>query len=364
MKINQLLPGFGSGDAISNFALQLQAILRAWGHESGIYCPLRHVGPTEQHLCRDYRLLPDPLAGDITLYHYSVSSELTEIFKQLNGRRLLFYHNITPHHYFEGIHAGKALALRRGREELRTLAGASDLAVGASEFNRRELEENGFTRTATLPYILDRQALSTPPNRSVMRQYGDGAINLLFVGRVAPNKRVEDLIKIFHFYRHTIAARSRLLIAGSLMGVDRYTHHQNTFIRLLDLPDVVFINHVVGPEIYALYHSAHVFLCMSEHEGFCMPLLEAMHFRLPVIAYAAGAVPETLGDAGVLVREKDHAAIAELADAVCRDRALRESIIRKQLERLDAFSPDAIARRLGELLSPWLTRGGKDVVHA
>ena len=357
MKINQLLPGFGSGDAISNYALQLQAILRGWGHESEIYCERRHVGPTEERLCRDCRLYPapgDPF--DIALYHSSIGSELTELFRRLKGHRVLIYHNITPHAWFQGIHEEKARSLWEGREELKRLAGVPDLALGVSEFNRRELEAFGFARTAVLPLILDHAKLSATPDAGFLKRYGDGAVNIPFVGRMAPNKKVEDLIKIYYYYRATINTNSRLLLAGSLIGMDRYTSHLRALITMLDLPDVTFFNHVTDAELYALYRTASIFLCMSEHEGFCIPLLEAIYFRVPVLAYAAAAVPETLAGTGVLVVKKDHAAIAELIDRVLGDPSLREAIVHTQAPRVAAFSTEAVAGRLRELLSDWLMR--------
>ncbi len=355
MKINQLLPGFGSGDAISNYALQLQAILRGWGCESEIYCESRHVGPTEERLCRDYRLCGAPGdPSDIAIYHYSIGSALTDFFMNLRGRKVLIYHNITPHVWFQGIDEEKAGSLLEGREELKRLAAIPDIALGVSEFNRRELDALGFRRTAVLPLILDREKLSAGPDAKLVKRYGDGAVSILFIGRMAPNKRIEDLIKIFYYYRTTINQNSRLLLAGSLIGMDRYTSHLRSLITMLDLPDVIFFNHVTDAELYALYRTASIFLCMSEHEGFCIPLLEAFYFRVPVIAYAAAAIPETLAGAGILAREKDHAAIAELVDETCRDRRLKDAIIGKQLERLDAFSPEAVERRLKEILSPWL----------
>jgi glycosyltransferase involved in cell wall biosynthesis len=358
MKINQFLPGFGSGDAISNYALQLQAILRGWGCESEIYCEGRHVGPTEERLCRDYRLYPSPGdPSDIAIYHYSIGSALTDFFTGLKGRKALIYHNITPDVWFQGIDAGKAQSLRAGREELKRITKVPDIALGVSEFNRRELEAFGFRRTAVLPLILDRARLSAMPDAKLLKRYGDGITNVLFTGRMAPNKRVEDLIKTFYYYRTTINPSSRLLLAGSLIGMERYTSHLRSLITMLDLPDVTFFNHVTDAELYALYRTASVFLCMSEHEGFCIPLLEAINFRAPVIAYAAAAIPETLAGAGILVGEKDHAAIAELVDEVCRDRRLRDAIVEKQSARLDAFSPEAIEQRLKEILSPWLQAG-------
>jgi len=355
MRVIQLLPGFAGGDAISNYALQLQAILRGWGHDSAIYCESRHIGPTEEHLCRDCRLLPAPGdPSDITIYHYSIASPLTGLFRGLRGRRVLLYHNITPHTYFHGIHEEKAGALWKGREELKSLAGVPDLALGVSEFNPRELESLGFARTAVLPLILDRGRLSAEADAGFIERFGDGATNILFVGRMAPNKRVEDLIKIFYCYRMTINPNSRLLLAGSLIGMDRYTSHLRSLISILDLPDVTFFNHVSDAEMHALYRTASAFLCMSEHEGFCIPLLEAMHFGVPVIAYAAAAIPETLAGTGVLVREKNPAAIAELIDRILGDAPLREAIVRRQLTRLPAFSTDAVAGRLRGFLASWI----------
>jgi glycosyltransferase involved in cell wall biosynthesis len=355
MKINQLLPGFAGGDAISNYALQLQAIIRGWGYESTIYCESRHLGPTEEHLCKDCRFCPSPGdPSDITIYHYSIASELSDFFRRMQGCRILIYHNITPHTYFQGIHEEKAGALWKGREELKSLAGVPHLALGVSEFNRCELEAFGFAHTGVLPLIVDSGKLSIEPDRKFLREYGDGAANILFIGRMAPNKRVEDLIKIFYCYRMTVNRNSRLLLAGSLIGMDRYTSFLRALITVLDLPDVTFFNHVSDAELHALYRTASVYVCMSEHEGFCIPLLEAMHFRVPVIAYAAAAIPETLAGTGVLVKEKDPAALAELIDRMLGDPQLKEDIVRKQLTRLPAFSMEAVAGRLREMLAPWL----------
>ncbi|MDD5556106.1 MAG: glycosyltransferase family 4 protein [bacterium] len=356
MRIDQLLPGIAIGDAISNHARQLQAIARGWGADSTIYCDLRHVHPEAEHLCADYRRLPPRGPADVTVYHYSVGSALTPVFRGLAGRRVLVYHNITPHEFYEGIHDGKAAALRAGREELASLAGVPDLALGVSEFNRRELEARGFRRTGVLPLILDEEKLAGEPDRAVLRRYRGGA-NLLFVGRMAPNKRVEDLIRIFYCFRNTVNPRSRLILAGSLMGMDRYMSSLRALVTVLDLPDVVFLNHVTDAALHALYRTAGAFVCMSEHEGFCIPLLEAMHFRVPVIAYAAAAVPETLAGAGVLVREKDHAAIAELAGMVISDASLRRAVVERQLARLPDFSLPRVAARFRGQLAPLLAAG-------
>jgi glycosyltransferase involved in cell wall biosynthesis len=355
MRIDQLLPGFGSGDAISNYALQLQEIINSWGFQSSIYCVRRHVSSKVDHLCKDCASFPSPGdPEDIVIYHYSIGSPLSELFARLKGHRVLIFHNITPHHYFAGIHEEKMRSLWEGREQLKELTGVTDLAIGVSEFNRRELKEDGFKDTAVLPLIVDRARLSAEPDTAFMKKYRDDCTNLLFVGRMAPNKKVEDLIKIFFYYRKVMNKRSRLLLAGSSIGMDRYIDHLRMLITTLDIPDVVFCDHVKDPELYALYRASRMLVCMSEHEGFCLPLLEAMHFRLPVLAYAAGAVPETLGGAGVLVKEKDPAYIAELIDMILGSPELEEAIVRKQLTRLDAFSRESVSSRLRPLLSGWL----------
>ena len=356
MRIDQFLPGFGSGDAISNYALALRDIIRSWGCDSRIYSVRRHVTSLVEELCEDYRDFPSPGSpDDVVLYHYSIGSELSLFVSGLAGKKVLVYHNITPCGYFAGIHEEKMKALWEGREELKGMAGAVDLALGVSEFNRRELEECGFGRTGVLPLILDRKRLSSiAPDGALMRRYGDGRTNILFVGRMAPNKRIEDLIKVFHYYQRTIDREARLLLAGSAIGMDRYVSHLRMLVSTLDLPGVEFLDHVTDPELYALYRRACVYLCMSEHEGFCIPLLEAMHFGVPVVAYAAAAVPETLGGAGVLVREKDPAAVAEMVRALDEDGPLRHAVVKRQFARLGAFSPEAVAERLRGHLAPWL----------
>lgn len=355
MKLDQLLPGFGSGDAISNYALSLQGIARGWGLDSTLYCEPRHVHPAVERFCEDYRRLPSPGdPSDITLFHFSVGSPLSAYFARLRTRRVLIYHNITPHDWFNGVHEEKARVLWAGREEMKSLAGVPDLALGVSEFNRRELEAFGFSPTGVLPLIADPATLSAAPDQVFLRRFGDGATNLLSVGRVVPNKRVEDLIKIYYYYRNTVDPKSRLVIAGAMTGMDRYTALLRALVTVLDLPDVVFLNHVTDAELLALYRTASVFLSMSEHEGFCIPLLEAMHFRVPVVAYAAAAIPETLAGTGVLVREKEFAAIAELVGRIVGDATLRNAIVAKQLPRLAAFSREAVAGRLRALLGAWL----------
>jgi glycosyltransferase involved in cell wall biosynthesis len=169
-----------------------------------------------------------------------------------------------------------------------------------------------------------------------------------------PNKRIEDLLKVFYFYRKRIDPDSRLFLVGIDTDMEIYSFALRQMIHDLALRGVLFCGRVSQRELVTYYRLAHVYLCMSEHEGFCVPLLEAMHFGVPVIAYAAGAVPETLGEAGALASRKDFPELAELSALLCMDRELRGSMVAAGRERVREFLPDAVAPVLRRLLdSVW-----------
>jgi L-malate glycosyltransferase len=137
-----------------------------------------------------------------------------------------------------------------------------------------------------------------------------------------------------------------LFLVGAWRGMERYHGELRDLVRALDLEDyVVFTGHVSLSELVAYYRRADLFVSMSEHEGFCVPILEAMHFRVPILAYSAAAVPDTLGTAGVLVSRKDFPVLAETAHLLVTDRKLRDRVIRRQRQRLLDFRPEAVAER-------------------
>ena len=173
----------------------------------------------------------------------------------------------------------------------------------------------------------------------------DGWINFLFVGRLAPHKRQEDVVRAFAWYNRDINRRSRLLLVGTV-GLERYLYHLYEVVKSVEMEEhVIFTGHASFAELVAYYRVAHVFLCMSEHEGLCVPLLESMYHRVPIIAYAAAGVPDALGGAGILVNEKDYPVIAEMAHLLVEDEELRRRVLRRQEQRLTAFAPAAIAER-------------------
>jgi L-malate glycosyltransferase len=347
--IHQVLATLGYGDAIGHEVLAIQRVLRAAGHASEIFVE------TSDHrleaLTCDYRELIDASRPDnLLLHHFSLGSRASRTAFALPDRMALIYHNITPPEYFAGVHRQLARQCFRGRRELRAYVNRVDVAIGDSEFNRRDLEALGFPRTAVLPVVPDFSHLERTPNRMITDQFDDAWTNVLFVGRVIPNKRIDSLIHWFHAYYTLFNPRSRLLIVGSYGGFDRYLAALTQLSATLDLPHVHFTGHVSDEELSAYYDIADLFLCASEHEGFCVPLVEAFFKRVPVLAYAATAVPGTMDGAGVLFTNRDPRHVAALMDAIVSNCRLQDAIVDGQLAAVERLRAQDFGQRLLSLL--------------
>jgi glycosyltransferase involved in cell wall biosynthesis len=243
----------------------------------------------------------------------------------------LIYHNITPPEYFVGVHRTLARQTFRGRRELRAYADRCDLALGDSEFNRQDLEALGFPRTAVLPVVPDFAHLDRQPSWLAARDFDDEWTNIVFVGRVIANKKIEDLICWFHAYHTIFNPRSRLLLVGAQSGFERYLASLHQLVGRLGASHVNFIGHVSDEELVAFYEIADLFLCASEHEGFCVPIVEAFYKQVPVLAYAATAVPSTMDGAGVLFEDRDPLHVAALMDEIVSNARLQDQIVDGQL---------------------------------
>jgi L-malate glycosyltransferase len=327
--IHQVLATLGYGDAIGHEVLGIQRVLRATGYDSEIF--VETAEPRLEDLTYDYRDLLDASHPDnLLLHHFSIGSRASRVAYALPDRMALVYHNITPPEYFVGVHDQLVELCWKGRRELGAYVRRCDLALGDSEFNRQELAALGFPRTGVLPVVPDFSHLAGGPDWRVASRFDDEWTNLLFVGRVIPNKRIEDLVRIFHAYRTTINPRSRLLVVGSYGGFEKYLAMVQSVAARLGTPDVHFAGHVSNEELVAYYEVADLFLCASEHEGFCVPLIEAFHMGLPVVARAATAVPATLDGGGVLYEDSDPHHVASIVGAVLSDTELRTQVIAAQ----------------------------------
>lgn len=346
-RVDQILVGAVTGDAIFSEALMIREALRERSFRSDIYAEA--IEPCAADKAKPFaRYKPRPGQADLLIFHYSLGSQVSDFVRRQGSqaRILLIYHNVTPASYFEGINEPLAAQIRRGRSELAEFKDIVGLALADSEFNRRDLIAAGFDRTGVLPLALDDAVYSVQPSEEVMSKFDDDYVNLLFVGRIAPNKKQEDVIRAFWHYR-SINPQSRLFLVGSWGHAERYFRWLEGLVRHLDLEEEVHICGYVPPaDLVAYYRTADVFICMSEHEGFCKPLLESMHFGVPILAYAAGAVPETLGGSGVLAGKKRYPPIAEMIDLLATPGHFRDRIIAQQKNRVQDFDKTATLAKL------------------
>ncbi|HWJ56406.1 MAG TPA: glycosyltransferase [Vicinamibacterales bacterium] len=343
--VHQVLATLGYGDAIGHEVLGIQKVLRAAGYRSDIF--VETADSRLEDLTRDYRDLIDEATPEtVLIHHFSIGSRASRVAYALPGRMILVYHNITPPVYFAGIHPLLVELCYLGRRELGAYASRCALALGDSEFNRQELVDLGFPRTDVLPVVPSFEHLDVVPDRTMAQAFDDGWTNLLFVGRVIPNKKIENVIRHFHAYKQRHNPRSRLLLVGSSGGFERYFAMLQKLIADLGAHDVHFLGHVSDAELAACYEVADLFLCASEHEGFCVPLMEAFHVGLPVVAYAATAIPATMDGGGVLYTDTDPAHVAAIVDAVVSDPDLEAQIVEAQ----DAALARLLARDFGGLV--------------
>jgi L-malate glycosyltransferase len=350
MVVNQWVPAAHKGDAIGDSARRVRDLLRGMGHDSELYALT-----IDDELKDDVRPFADAGAkrGDLTIFHYALPSSMTAAFASLDRGRVLQYHNVTPAAYFAPYDPALFRLASLGRQELTTLVGHCDLALGDSGYNRDELDTLGFERTGVFPIAVDTARVTQPARRPALEQtLDDGLVNFLFVGRIAPNKKIEDHIRLAEVYKRYIDAYYRFIFVGRFDVVPRYYSMIRALMseyRLLN-DRFVFTGPVSDEELAVYYRHAAVYISLSEHEGFCVPLIESMAADVPVMAYAAAAVPDTLGGAGVMFAPKDLEFAAELLAQLAFDDDLRASVIAGQRRRLADFGDGRITRELTALL--------------
>jgi L-malate glycosyltransferase len=347
MQIAQLVPTLHAGDAIGNNARALKLFFQSLRIKTEIF--YLEADPDTAHLGTPARDLVRWLNGNrqsITILHYALPSSLNDMFRQTPGHRILVYHNITPPEFLTGYPHLQSLS-RSARTSLSDLAGIPDIALGDSEYNRRELVEMGFGETGEMPVLLDFKSYDKDPDPVLVKMFSENdMINFLFVGRVTPNKCQHDIIRFYGFYKRFVNPRCRLFLVGKYTGFESYLYACMDLARRLNLGDIYFTGKVTHEELLAYYRTADLFISMSEHEGFGVPLVEAMLFDLPVMAFSAAAVPYTLSGGGVVFHRKERLIqISELADEVLHNKSLLKSILKQQHNRLEYFLPATIHRR-------------------
>ena len=359
MRVVQLLPTLSFGDAIGNDTLALSGVIREMGYSTGIYAENidkrlpGDIAQTTDKLC-------DLAEDDVIIYHKSTGTDLSFRLEEFRCRRIMVYHNITPPGFFRSYSIPATQLTELGYKGVDFLRDKVDYVMADSAFNKDELVKRGYTCPIDVRPILIRfEDYKQAPDEATVKKYSDGKKNLIFVGRIAPNKKQENVIRAFYCYKK-LNPESRLILVGSERGMENYQERLIKYARALGIgDDVVFTGHIKFSEILAYYHIADVFVCMSEHEGFCVPLVESMFFDTPIVAYDTSAISDTLGGSGILLDNNDPVFAAEVINRVLTDEKLREAVIEGQRRRLDDFSYERVSEIFKKELKDFID-GKKD----
>lgn len=357
MRVVQVIPTLAYGDAVGNDTLALKKVIKDMGYKTQIYAE-SIAPPLDSKVALDIKKLQGLEEKDIAIYHLSTGTKLNFDFAQYKCRKIIIYHNITPPDFFRGYDNFFEQICRWAVEGARFLADKADYCLADSVYNKENLEKLGYKIPIdVLPIVIPFDDYRKEPDQEVLEKYRDGRHNIVFTGRVAPNKCHQDIIAAFACYKKYYDNGARLFLIGSYRDEDTYYRKLKKYIELLGVEDVVFTGHIKFEEILAYYHIADVFLCMSEHEGFCVPLVEAMFFGVPIVAYNCTAVPMTLGDGGILVNKKDPVETASLINRIILDGELRALISENQKKRLLDFQYKRIAGMFCGYLEKFIAAG-------
>jgi glycosyltransferase involved in cell wall biosynthesis len=344
--IHQLLPSAAPRDAITDQAFAWRELLQRWGYESEILA--EHVQPELIGVVRRLdRAGKRSLGKGSIILRYAVWSETADWAVRAQAPLALCYHNITPGRLLREFNPGLADLCDRGRDSLRLFQGRVDALIADSTFNAEDLRDAGLGEATVIPLLLRVPERVTPkrPNREPI---------VLTVGRVVPNKRLEDVVKTFTLYQRHRAPNASLVVVGSDHGFENYRHALEGLVARLDTKRVAFTGSISSRARDSWYRRADAYLSMSVHEGFCAPLIEALAHGVPVVARAAGAVPETLGDAGILIEKDDLPLAAEALHEVVSSQNTRSKLAEAADLRLSQLAPQALAPRIQSALAPLL----------
>lgn len=338
---------------MGNQVRYLRELLRGWGYASEIYAEQWDEECREQvRPARDYPREAD--ASSVLLIHHSYESRLVPLVKRSPGRKALVYHNVTPARLLEGFERKVAAGCVAAREELLALQPLVECAFAYSRFSAEELVAGGFPHVSVIPFAVDWRAFDVAPDPTLRAELEDGCANILFVGRAVPSKRVDDVLRVFTAYQRLYQRRSRLLVAGYLNRDSPYGAWLLGLREVLGPERVLLLGRVSAAQLSACFSVATAYLSMSQHEGFGVPLLEAMYRGVPVVAYGAAAVPETMAGAGLATLSGDPVEVAQLLAVLERQPELRTRVVEAQRARLRGLEQDAVATAVRDALRPLL----------
>lgn len=329
-RIIQLVSSLNFGDAVGNDALAIKHMLEGAGYATAIFTFAVHPKIKEENVY-NIDLLPELTEDDIIIYHYASEDGFQKLIEETAAKVVLRYHNVTPPEFFHGYDEKAETITRKGLAQIKSMRDAIDYGMVDSEQNKKDLEQMGYECPISVVSILiPFKDYEQQPDLDVVNGYSDGNTNIVFVGRIVPNKKFEDVIACFAAYKKKYDPAARLFLVGNYQETDAYYQHLQEYIKECGVENVIFPGHIAFRTILAYYKIADLFLCMSEHEGFCVPLVEAMFFETPIVAYASTAIPGTLGGSGVLVESKEPERVAEKIHQVIEDEQYKNEIVKEQ----------------------------------
>ncbi len=353
MNIHQLVPALHHGDAIGDSAFMIRNYLRDQGHASEIYA--YDIDEPVAHEAISFRKAqPDLTPKDVLILHFALPSGMSDFLKQSRAKKALIHHNVTPAYFWLPYDKALVHLATVARQQLADLAEHVDRSAGDSEYNRQELEKLNYRSSCVVPIFVDQDRYSVESSPFIQKTIEDGLFNFLCVGRVAPNKKLEDVIRLYYFYKRFCTPFARLIFIGKKNVVPAYfSALKELTMRYGLMPeDVLFTGHVDWTELVAYYKSAHVLVSMSAHEGFCVPLVEAMICDTPIVAYKSTAIPHTLGSAGIQFDRKNYPELAAVSHRLREDLEFKNQVLEGQREQLKRYSKVEIQKAIDEFLKP------------
>jgi len=349
MIVEQFLPAFHYGDATGNSALRLHEFLEKKGIESRIVALTIDENVKERAtFFQDYQ----ENSRSIKILHFAVPSPLTDFFLKSNGKKVLVYHNITPSHFFVDFSEHLVRMTSEGLLQMKRLRDCFDLSTAVSFYNARDLQENHFRNIEVFPLMINLEDFAKPHSQAFCDLFQDERKNIIFVGRITPNKKVEDLVKMLFYYKKYISPSIRMIVAGNTHTLPKYFYAVQDLASkfLLTSEDIFFTGHIPFEELLSVYRLGDIFVSMSEHEGFCGPLIESCYFGIPILAFDAGAISETLQKAGITFKEKRYEWVSGLVEKIIFDNGLNSRLKNLARERVNQYLRDSDPEKFFALL--------------
>ncbi len=332
-KLYQFSPSFMKGDGVGNLGVLLDKKHIKAGFKTKMFA-VDFNGELYSNIYPISEYKNDLGKNDIAILHFTGDSGVNDLAANLNCEKWFYYHNVTPSDFFKNYDKDIYNLTLKGRDKLTLYKDKFDKSFTWSEYNYRELDKLGFKNIRLTALPKDFNMLDIEIDREIFSRFDDGYFNIIFVGRILPYKNYKLLIDSFERFKSIYKINARLLLPGAPDDA-LYKKELDEYIRMNNIKNVEFFGRIEQSKLNALYKVSNIFLCVSGHEGYCMPIIEAMYFELPVLALDNGAVKETVAEGGIVLDSTaDAEIIADNIYKIYSNSELKNSIIKNQREVL------------------------------